>query len=772
MTLAMMNTGISTDLSAMIANVGANKESTKMEISNLRRDVDLYRRQAKTLLGQGFSAENFRKFRHCFKSFSQEIHSRVGEISDREDNEPEESYNVLRSSLGEAQKRCELMNENMLKVADANGDLVHTLGSLKNANRRLVDQLEQQSSEVASLEQHAVLGEEKIINLHRMQNEEMDQWRSEAQFKLDDYTKIQNEEFEKMEEKYKNKIAKSIQALALVSNKAHAIGEAKCDLGENVQDLAEKMSKTMQLTLHDLSNELESLGKTRRAETTGLKDVVHNLEVKLTTERDLHQQDVALWTSRVNKAENERDDTNARMEHEQDRLQSELEKVETTGEQQHVIFQTASKELSCRSEELAGDIASLTAMIEVARCKATQLLNRSDVLERDIVKVNDTLGRTGEDCIDLEASLQDAVQNYGQLNQQMGQLRADAQQENERDLGQCRELYDRKLELLATSHNTELHFYEEESNRLSNTLSACTTEEMTYSNKMDSLMHQRTMLQRVCVMWKQHYEDSVKHSQATADDYKQSKLQWDKTHKEIDERRTDVIVKSHSAQQSVDQLKEEIAAYQAASKDHIHTNSKHAESLSAAHFEAEEALEETLHSLKETSARLQMAKSEIAQEESSGLQKQNELIRELDARAKQHEDTMKAYEQALVEEHQLDENLGDQFHRLKDENQSQMKRWSEIPQTKIQYMEREMDEIANREKAELAQLTAQNNATLREISALSGDYTLYQRQSRLHDDAPHYGHPERDDRRPVLSTDLDITPPKVSRGSYSCSLKA
>ena len=54
------------------------------------------------------------------------------------------SYEVLRQSLHEAQKRCQAYNENMLRVAHANDELAQTLNTVKNTNKRLVDQLQYQ----------------------------------------------------------------------------------------------------------------------------------------------------------------------------------------------------------------------------------------------------------------------------------------------------------------------------------------------------------------------------------------------------------------------------------------------------------------------------------------------------------------------------------------------------------------------------------------------------------------------------------------------------
>merc|ERR1719188_1297089 len=118
--------------------------------------------------------------------------------SDLHKDAQQRSYEVLRQSLHESQKRCQAYNENMLRVAHANDELAQTLNTVKNTNKRLVDQLQYQSEEVNQLIQQRLLDEEKLDYMNKSFEKEQDNWRSEIGNKLDDLGNLQEEKFNNM----------------------------------------------------------------------------------------------------------------------------------------------------------------------------------------------------------------------------------------------------------------------------------------------------------------------------------------------------------------------------------------------------------------------------------------------------------------------------------------------------------------------------------------------------------------------------------------------
>merc|ERR1719258_229039 len=93
---------------------------------------------------------------------------------------PGRTYEVLRKSLQEAQKRCDSLNNDMMRQNEANDELMATLNTVKDSNRRLLDQIRQQTDEIQNLTQQRVLDEEAMENLRWQHQSDVDQAKQEA----------------------------------------------------------------------------------------------------------------------------------------------------------------------------------------------------------------------------------------------------------------------------------------------------------------------------------------------------------------------------------------------------------------------------------------------------------------------------------------------------------------------------------------------------------------------------------------------------------------
>merc|ERR1719188_1218773 len=133
--------------------------------------------------------------------------------SDLHKDAQQRSYEVLRQSLHESQKRCASYNDNMLRVAHANDELAQTLNTVKNTNKRLVDQLQYQSEEVNNLIQQRFLDEEKLDYMKKQFEKEQDSWRNEIGNKLDDLQHLQEEKFNSMKSQLMTKLANCVSKL-------------------------------------------------------------------------------------------------------------------------------------------------------------------------------------------------------------------------------------------------------------------------------------------------------------------------------------------------------------------------------------------------------------------------------------------------------------------------------------------------------------------------------------------------------------------------------
>merc|ERR1719183_2282724 len=91
------------------------------------------------------------------------------------------NYEVLRHSLQKEQKRCESLNNDMVYQAEANDELVETLSTVKDANKRLLEQIRGQTSEISQLTQQRVSDEPRMDQMTRKHEVDRENVRRETQ---------------------------------------------------------------------------------------------------------------------------------------------------------------------------------------------------------------------------------------------------------------------------------------------------------------------------------------------------------------------------------------------------------------------------------------------------------------------------------------------------------------------------------------------------------------------------------------------------------------
>lgn len=177
-----------------------------------------------------WTSENFKRLRHSIETLDHEIKGRCALTDadlrhlkaagpDGTGNKQERSYELLRQSLAESQKRCASYNDNMLRVAQANDELSQTLNTVKSTNKRLVDQLQAQQEEVNQLIQLRLRDEEILDAMKGEFEKEQDGWRVDVGTRLDELSSLQDEKYDNMKSHYTQKLHAAVGKIKQFSMK-------------------------------------------------------------------------------------------------------------------------------------------------------------------------------------------------------------------------------------------------------------------------------------------------------------------------------------------------------------------------------------------------------------------------------------------------------------------------------------------------------------------------------------------------------------------------
>jgi len=176
-------------LQNLLATEGAEKEASYADLYRWKRAIDSHRRQLIALVhdGEDRNGENVwrriqdevAKFENTIKSLQMsKVHTEDGETS------PRRTYEILRASLNETQRRCESLNSDMSAQQESNAQLVTSLNTAKDNNKELLEQIQQQTAAITALTQERIADEQKIDALLRQHRQEEEMWKQDGYRRL------------------------------------------------------------------------------------------------------------------------------------------------------------------------------------------------------------------------------------------------------------------------------------------------------------------------------------------------------------------------------------------------------------------------------------------------------------------------------------------------------------------------------------------------------------------------------------------------------------
>merc|ERR550514_213092 len=203
------------------------------------------------------------------------------------------TYEVLRRSLDDSQRRCAMLNDDMMKVAETNDELMGTMNAVKLANRRLVEQIQKQTVEIDNLTQARVLDEETVENLRLRHQHDQELWKQDAARQMETVRRASNEAYEKMRTRMTAKVH-CIRSGLMEQRTVLGKHMENCKLlrGEFKSKLLDQwVGEQMRRVQREVNGRIEGVLRSVSEEAVSSDDRVHQLGVKLEAERDTRAQE-------------------------------------------------------------------------------------------------------------------------------------------------------------------------------------------------------------------------------------------------------------------------------------------------------------------------------------------------------------------------------------------------------------------------------------------------------------------------------------------------
>eukprot|EP00929_Paragymnodinium_shiwhaense_P118542 TRINITY_DN90463_c0_g1_i1.p1 TRINITY_DN90463_c0_g1~~TRINITY_DN90463_c0_g1_i1.p1 ORF type:complete len:1002 (+),score=294.33 TRINITY_DN90463_c0_g1_i1:41-3046(+) len=464
--------GVAVVLQRRLVDECADRDEGRRQLQLLSRTVRYYQLKLQALVGGASDAalaqDRAREppiasaARELVRAFQAEVHGAAvsDEVWTSRQREPlassarvlantaaarHQSFEVLRHSLDEAHRRAESLNCDMAHQTEANEELVETLATVKDANKRLLEQIRFQTDEITQLTSQRIGVEENMDQLARAHQADKEAFRQEWHGQLSALREHAAEQYTAVQRQLTDKLKSFRTKLELVARDAAGLAEGHRRLKGDVTTLEDNFRGQLRNAEHAAGAQALATMDSHSRWRASAAETANDLERRINAERDLRQEEALSWGQKHTSLSADIDDKKARLSRDLSQLTPQLQAFQRTMELEQQAWQEEKARLSGRINDV----------------KAKRQTKQED-LDKLHVKLNDlesTLGSLGvgrpaleKGVIELRAqvresddSLAAAVSGNEHLRSQLEEQRTSFQEKNETDLNDCRVSFERKL---------------------------------------------------------------------------------------------------------------------------------------------------------------------------------------------------------------------------------------------------------------------------------------------------------------------------------------
>jgi len=726
--MSLVEEDLAAQLRRQIAQATSEKESAKIELEALKRTVDSHLLRLNGVLNAG--DVSYDRLSGAIQAFDSDLRGRLDgdatALLERPGNS-EGTYEVLRHSLNDAQRRCQVLNGDMLRVADANEELMSTLKTLKGTNKRLVEEVQKQTEELSNLTQQRLLDTENLARLEEAFKQEQALWQQEAARCIEDEQARCNQEFTKMRDQLTSQLDECWHQAKTIAGKASQVRTQQVQLKAEVQGFSGTVTMNLKKLERELLERISSTSRRLQNEQSKLRDVEHNLQVKLRAEKEVRENETEAWRARHKTLASELEDLIARRDREVSDLQVKIEATNSTREAEAAAFRKDRAAMHDKTEVLVKDVALLEAMMQTARRKSLQLEAHLAQAEGERDRLQATAETLRQQIRESDEALGEAVRSNEALREQMEVQRLESQNASERDLKTCREMFEKRLEVTAHGYAAEQQDLAKRIKTYEESLGLKAGELQAVRESLAEKTRQRDALQRDVQMWKAQHELAAKMKADVDRDF--SQFRQDSLGGELrrlQEQHDELTTKKAELEMHRNAVIEEAQDVQQAVKAREVANAERAKAIADQEMSTSAEIQRTKSSLLEAERSLASAKAEAAAVAQQMNERRDSLEQDLARLIADQEVDKREFERKIQAERQNCDGLRESFEKLRNEHSSSYKAAFEGPVQQISALEGAISEIQRSSDAELSGFRQKSEKLRVRVEELEGELARVQ----------------------------------------------
>jgi hypothetical protein len=737
------------DLQRRLALEAGERDAARLALARLRRAVAFYHAQIAAATqapgsppprrssGEKISAACLQRVRELTRQLETEMQLDDGSGSSivlakhgSPPTSPTRDFEMLRTSLEEAQRRCESLNSDMACEAEANEELVESLNAVKEANRSLLEQIRTQTEEIGQVTQLRLKDEAHIQQVSRQHQEEGERIRKSARQQAVAVREATEKQCASMTKRFSDLRQQFVTRLIRMGREVAELRQEHRNLKGKAVEQASEMTKHFRVLTDDVDLRQRGLVDNAQHHIATLELSVSDKEIHLVSERDRRQGDSISWNRQLVATQADIDNTKTGMSRQVDILSVELQAGERclSGERRAWVEERAQldSDIDASSQKVASDRRAL----DVIQQKLVQTESAVASAECSTRSLEQALAELRKQIREADDALAAAVSSNEHLRRQMEEQRQRQQDRNEVDLGDSRVVLEQKLESASKIYRNDMDLAKQQIQEMEDEFEKVSNSTRCKQAEYEAVSNARAVLEREATVWSSQQWGAKAALQSTEQEFAEACKSAAMTRVELQAGVETLEIQSHSMEMDIDRLVAQITEMR---KDAAATEVE-AETRASAGELAVKDLEAQLADLRRrlitTLEQQQRLDTETAHTRETGTEKQEGLEKYISEVVNECLEERAAYAAQLGAEQKAARQVKEQFLAEHDLAKSKLSLMHEESRLRRQAAEkerktvedmrrREVSEVAGTEKHHHEQTEALENALERSRQLLN-----------------------------------------------------
>merc|ERR550537_803758 len=313
-----------------------------------------------------------------------------------------------------------------------------------------------QTEEIQTLTQQRILDEEEAENTRWRHQAEVEKLRQDCHAENLSLKERADERLEQASAYHQDKLRHLQSRIEITKADLGCVKQSQFEQRQEMKMAGEAMYQQVRAGEKDILAAWDSASKRHAQEKATLSDFLHELEVKLATEKELRQSETSHLNYQKTCLQAEKEDLSARTTRDIGQLTSQIADLDRTLTAERQSWATERTRLEQQIEDLVRQAQNTDAMLEAAN--------------RENVRVESSLAQSEAEVIQKEASIQEmrrqiresddalgcAVRGNEHLREQMEEQMQRYQEMNAKDLANAQAQYEEKIRSEKNKNDNEI----------------------------------------------------------------------------------------------------------------------------------------------------------------------------------------------------------------------------------------------------------------------------------------------------------------------------